>query len=64
MQNYNSIGAEGAKHLAEPLGKLTSLTSLNLVRACGDMIMQTGPKFSEKGSEMAETSLHTIICFS
>ena len=37
LQGGNKIGAEGAELLAEPLGKLTSLTSLDLVRARGDI---------------------------
>ena len=49
MQDFNRIEAEGAGHLAEPLGKLTRLTSLNLVRACGDMTEWWAAKWSGKG---------------
>ena len=49
LQNSNSIEAEGAEHLAEPLGKLTSLTSLDLVHACVDMTEWFAAKLPGKG---------------
>ena len=49
MQDFNRIEAEGAGHLAEPLGKLTRLTSLNLVRACCDVTQRCAAKWSGKG---------------
>ena len=62
MQRENKIEAEGGWLLAEPLGKLTSLTSLNLVRACGDLAEWwaakcSGTGLSENGRDIARFGL-------
>ena len=46
VQGGNKILAKGAELLAEPLGKLTSLTSLNLVCARGVMTEWWAAKLS------------------
>ena len=62
MQNSNWIGTKGAEHLSEPLGKLTSLTSLNLVRACDDLTVWWAAKCSGKVSSGDGRDIASFRC--
>ena len=58
VQSKNILGAEGARHLAKPLGRLTSLTFLNLVRAFGDVTWW----WAALGTEWDSFPLHSGSC--